>query len=229
MTSWATAIFPFENYAAEVDVVERVWRTRSVEDPTFISVAVPHWEMVFVRGDRAPRVFVRGPETRATLSEIPRDSEFVGVQFRVGVFAPNLPLACLVDRAVELRATSPTTVWLDGRNWEIPTFDNISIFLRRLRTSGLVVQDGLVEDAMVRSALEVSERTVQRRILRATGLSYGAIRQMRRAERVGELLQSGVSILDIVEIEGYADQAHLTRSIRRFLGVTPRELQRTRP
>jgi AraC-like DNA-binding protein len=38
-----------------------------------------------------------------------------------------------------------------------------------------------------------------------------------------------VSILDIVEIEGYADQAHLTRSIRRFLGVTPRELQRTRP
>jgi len=84
----------------------------------------------------------------------------------------------------------------------VPTFDNISIFLRRLRTSGLVVQDGLVEDAMVRSCAEVSEANRPTAHSARYRLSYGAIRQMRRAERVGELLQSGVSILDIVEIEG---------------------------
>jgi len=51
---------------------------------------------------------------------------------------------------------------------------------------------------------------------------------MRRAERVGELLQSGVSILDIVEIEatrpGSFDAVDPTLS----WGDTP-ELQRTRP
>jgi methylphosphotriester-DNA--protein-cysteine methyltransferase len=62
---------------------------------------------------------------------------------------------------------------------------------------------------------------VQRRFLRATGLTYGTIRQIERAERTAALLAAGASILDAVEIAGYSDQAHMTRSLQRFLGKTP--------
>jgi AraC-like DNA-binding protein len=65
---------------------------------------------------------------------------------------------------------------------------------------------------------------VQRRFLHATGLSYSTVRQIERAERAVELLSTGVSILDAVDIVGYSDQAHMTRSLRRFVGRTPGQL-----
>ncbi len=38
------------------------------------------------------------------------------------------------------------------------------------------------------------------------------------------LLQQGVSIVDTVDQAGYADQPHLTRSLKRFIGQTPAQL-----
>jgi AraC-like DNA-binding protein len=40
------------------------------------------------------------------------------------------------------------------------------------------------------------------------------------------LLRQGVPILDVVDGEGFSDQAHLTRSLKRFLGKTPRAIAR---
>jgi methylphosphotriester-DNA--protein-cysteine methyltransferase len=63
--------------------------------------------------------------------------------------------------------------------------------------------------------------SVERRVRRATGLTRTAIRQVRRAERAVELLSHGASIPETVRRAGCADQAHLTRSLRRFVGQTP--------
>ena len=57
--------------------------------------------------------------------------------------------------------------------------------------------------------------------MRATGLTRGAIRQIRRAERAVDLLGRGVPALDVVRLAGYADQPHLARSLQRFVGQTP--------
>jgi methylphosphotriester-DNA--protein-cysteine methyltransferase len=65
---------------------------------------------------------------------------------------------------------------------------------------------------------------VQRRFLRATGLTHGAVSQIERAHRAVALLRQGVSILDTVERAGYADQPHLTRSLKRLIGQTPAQL-----
>jgi AraC-like DNA-binding protein len=43
------------------------------------------------------------------------------------------------------------------------------------------------------------------------------------------LLTAGTSILDAVEIAGYSDQAHMTRSLQRFLGKTPGKLASGKP
>jgi len=61
-------------------------------------------------------------------------------------------------------------------------------------------------------------------VSRATGLTRGAIGQIRRAERAAELLCRGVPPLDVAGQVGYADQPHLTRSLKRFVGRTPSQI-----
>jgi hypothetical protein len=65
---WATTIFPFENRFEPSDFVERIWRTPAAPDKAMISVAVPHWHIVFVKGSHSrTRAIVRGPETKASI------------------------------------------------------------------------------------------------------------------------------------------------------------------
>jgi len=83
-----------------------------------------------------------------------------------------------------------------------------------------------VHDAVASAAAEahvpdLSPRSQERRVARATGLTRGAIRQIRRAEAAVDLLARGVPAVDVVGRAGYADQSHLTRSLRRFVGQTP--------
>jgi len=73
---------------------------------------------------------------------------------------------------------------------------------------------------------ELSPRSIQRRFLHATGLTQGSIRQIERARYATTLLQQGVSILDAVMRAGYADQPHLTRSLKCFIGKTPDQIIR---
>jgi methylphosphotriester-DNA--protein-cysteine methyltransferase len=65
---------------------------------------------------------------------------------------------------------------------------------------------------------------VQRRFLQATGLTQGTVFQIERARYATTLLKQGVSILDSVELAGYADQPHLTRSLKRYIGQTPAQI-----
>jgi methylphosphotriester-DNA--protein-cysteine methyltransferase len=67
-------------------------------------------------------------------------------------------------------------------------------------------------------------RSVQRRFLRATGLTRGTVDQIERARQTVTLLEQGVSIADAIYQAGYADQPHLTRSLKRFIGQTPRQI-----
>ena len=71
--------------------------------------------------------------------------------------------------------------------------------------SGLLVRDPVVEAALHGHLTDLSVRSVQRRFLRATGLTQSAIRQIERA-RAAALLEHGVSIFDTLDQAGYVDQ-----------------------
>lgn len=222
---WASTIFPIESRTISSDYVERIWRTRSVPEEAMIAVAVPHWQLVVEkRSTGQTSVFVRGPETKATFVDIPRDAEFLGIEFKLGAFMPELAVESLVDVNIQLETGSRNRVNLAGTGWEIPDFGNVEEFVRHLVENDVLVRDPLVEEAMRRAPVEVCERTVQRRFRRAVGLPFGTVRQIERAERTAALLMAGTSILDAVDIAGYSDQAHLTRALTRFLAKTPRDL-----
>jgi methylphosphotriester-DNA--protein-cysteine methyltransferase len=84
-----------------------------------------------------------------------------------------------------------------------------------------------VDSTLQGHAQDLSPRSVQRRFLRATGLTYGALTQIERAHEATALLEKGTPILDVVDQVGYADQPHLTRSLNRLMGRTPAEIIRS--
>lgn len=204
--------------------IEQAWQTRSEPEESFISVAVSHWVMVVTRQLGTARLTMRGPETKATAVAIPQEAEFFGIEFSLGSFMPGLPPGKLVDRSLTLPSATKTSFWLDGSEWELPGPGNADVFADRLVGAGLLVHDPVVTAALHGDVEGLSTRTVERRVLRATGLTRGAIGQIRRAERAAEMLCRGVSPSDVAGKAGYADQPHLTRSLKRFLGQTPSQI-----
>jgi AraC-like DNA-binding protein len=223
-SEYAAELFTFELRSSRSALIEQTWQTRSEPAPSFISVAASQWEMVVTRQRGTARLTVRGPETRATTAPIPADAEFFGIQFSLGTFMPGLPPGRLVDGSLTLPPAAGPTFWLDGAEWELPGPDNADVFAARLARAGLLAHDPVVPAALHGDAAGLSRRTVERRVARATGLTQGAIGQIKRAERAVELLRLGLSPLDVADRAGYADQPHLTRSVRRFAGRTPAQI-----
>lgn len=171
--------------------------------------------------DKGMTLTVRGPETCPTLASYAQGGEWFGISFKPCVLFPRLPVRDLVDRAVDLPNAGSRSFWLHGASWPFPDYDNADAFVDRLVHEGLLVHDPLVAAASEGHPTGISERSVQRRFVQATGLTQGTIRQISRARHAMALLQRGASILDTVHEAGYYDQPHLTRSLKRWLGQTP--------
>jgi len=209
---------------ADSPLIEMIWHSQSEQAGPFLSIATSRLELVVSHHEGQLYCSLRGPETHPTVAHCPPDGQWIGVQFKHGVFLPNLPISDLVDGEIKLPQASSRSFWLHGAAWEFPTFENIDTFIARLVQAGLLVCDPVVVSALQGHAIDLSPRTVDRRFLRATGLTHGAISQIQRAHHAVALLQQGVSILDTVELSGYADQPHLTRSLKRLIGQTPARL-----
>jgi hypothetical protein len=220
--------FNFEECATDSPFIERIWRTQSDCAGTFLSRAVSHWKMVVWHHAGQTRMTVRGPETLAHPADCPAEAEFVGIQFKLGSFMPQLAPGQLLNSELELPTATSRTFWLHGAAWEYPTFDNADVFVARLARADMLAHDSLVNAVLNGDAPRRSARTVQYRFQRATGLSYKAIQQIERARHAEMLLNRGVSIADTIFAAGYADQPHLTRALKRLLGQTPAQLARLR-
>jgi hypothetical protein len=204
---------------------ERIWHSRSHSGGAFISTAETHWEIVVTQDRRSTLLTVRGPETRATPAYCPPNTETMGIVFKPGAFMPKFPARMVMDRRdLNLPPAGSTSFWLDSSAWELPSYDNADTFVSRLVAAGLLVHDPLIEVALREQPPILSRRTVQRRFLRAIGLTHQGVFQIRRARQAAGLLQRGVSILDAVEQAGYADQPHMTRALKHFMGQTPAQI-----
>jgi AraC-like DNA-binding protein len=216
--------FTFENRPSDSPFVEQVWRTYSERDDTFLSRAGSNWEMVVWKYEGEARITVRGPETKAMLAETSADTEFFGIRFKLGTYMPHMPIHKLAGGAQTLPDATGEAFWLHDGVWQLPTFDNADTFVNRLMRAGLLVRDPVVETLMRGQQPDLSPRSLQYRFLHATGLTHNTARQIERAQRAVAMLQQGVSILDTVYDAGYFDQAHLTRSLKRFMGQTPAQI-----
>ena len=220
--------FTLEERPSDSSFVQAIWRHESERSESFISTAGTHWEMVMMRHKGQTTLTVRGPETKATPANVPADAEWLGITFKLGTFLPDFPPGGLLDRQdVNLSAGTGKSFWLSGTTWEFPTYENADTFVDRLVRAELLVRDPLVEHAMHEGPLDLSPRALQYRFQRATGLTRKAVQQIQRAWQATALLEQGYPILDTAYQLGYFDQAHLTNSLRRYMGQTPAQISQS--
>ena len=69
-----------------------------------------------------------------------------------------------------------------------------------------------------------SNRKLQRFTIDNFGMPPVQLRATARFHRAAKLIEQGVALADVATLAGYADQAHLTRSMRQIAGTTPARL-----
>ena len=208
--------------SSESPFVEKIWRSHSEGAGTFISIAQSRCQLVVTRQPGKMTLTVRGPETKATsLVEYPVDGEWVGILCKLGTFLPHLPAGELVDTTITLPEATAHSFWLNGAAWQFPDYENADTFVDRLVREGLLLHEPIVDAALQGHLPDVSLRCVQRRFLRAAGVTHSAARQIERARYATTLLRQGVTLVDTVYLAGYFDQPHLCRSLKHFIGETP--------
>ncbi len=218
--------FEFTERHSVSPFVNQVWCTRSEKSGTFFAPAVSHWEMVVTQQNGDMYLTVVGPQTQCTPAPAPEEATFLGIQFELGAFMPHLSPMQFVNSGEHLPNAGSKKFWLNGSAWEFPTYENVETFVKRLVQENILVFDKTVAKVLQDEPVYMSSRSVQRAFIRATGLSYRKIAQIERAQQAAALLQSGVTIQDTVAAAGYADQAHLTRTLKQMNGVTPAQIKR---
>jgi AraC-like DNA-binding protein len=217
-------VFDFDTRPSDSSFVQTIYQSRSSSGGSFTSIATSQWEMVVTKQRGKATLSLRGPETKALPAPIPEDAEFLGIIFKHGTFMPHLPGMKLVDEEIHLPETVKNSFQLFGDTWEFPNFENVEPFVARLIRKDLLTHDQVVEDVLRGKTQDLSLRSIQRRFLHVTGLTFKAIQQIERARQVLTLLQSGVPISETTYQTGYFDQSHLTRSVKRLLGQTPAQI-----
>lgn len=74
--------------------------------------------------------------------------------------------------------------------------------------------------------LGVAPRTLQRLLLAATGRPPSFWLMLVRARRAARALAGAASLAAVAHAHGYADQAHMSRDLGRWFGLTPTALRR---
>lgn len=213
--------------ASDSPFVERVWRCHSEGGGKFLAVASSHWEFVVTRLRGEVAVTLHGPETRAREVDCPADGEWFAIRFKAGTYMPALPVGKLLDgNDVNLAPAWRDRFRLGGESWQIPDFGNAEDFVARLARRDILRRDPAVAAALEGDEQAVTRRSTQRHFLYATGMTHSALRQIERARHATQLLREGMPPSDAAYAAGYFDQAHLTRSLRSLIGLTPARIAR---
>ena len=222
-------LFRIEEKPSNSPFIERIWRAKGERTGTFISQAKVCTEIVLTRYKGKTTITVRGPETKATFLDYQSvGAEFLGITFKLGAFMPHLLPKNLRDwRNVDLPEANGQSFWLNGSAWQFPNYENVDTFIARLVREDLLVTDPVIEAVLQGHSQALSIRSVQYHFLNATGLTMRKIQRITRARQAFDLLDQGVSILDAVYKAGYADQPHLTRSLKHFFGQTPNQVAKS--
>ncbi len=218
----------FNEAAVDQPMVQRVWWSTCEETTVFVSAVKTSSMIAFARNpDGVTTVHLRGPEQSSAAVDCEEGWDFFGVDLRVGAYLPPVPPLGLRDRQdAVLPTVASDRIVLDNREWEMPTAQNVDVFVSRLASAGLLVLDPLVDDIRHGERPRgMSERTAQLRFRRSVGLSRRKLDSIERARSAARLLVSGGSIADAISVGGYYDHPHLARAMRWATGQTPIELR----
>lgn len=229
-----------EPVAALRDAVRTVW-AQQIEEAPHVQRHLPTGGVeLHCRAGSLPRVI--GPLSEPLVEVLPAGETVVGVRFLPGMAAPwlGLPVSELVDQTVELDELwgRRDAVELAHRIADAPSMDAGALVVQRelvRRRAWCEEPDALVARAVqllmpwepgdVRTfgaQLAISPSQLRRRCLAAVGVGPKTLQRTLRFQGFVALVQAGAGSLSELSAEcGYADQAHMSREVRRLSGLQP--------
>lgn len=191
------------------------WRTQP---------ATEFWGLAFSPTPGGVAVELVGPAARTQHYELRAGDGFWGVELQAHVFLRAIPKSSF--ELVQTLPSTSDTFQLGGLEFAIPDEHGLGEVVDSLIGGGVLAAEPAVALALSGSG-NLNGRTLRRHMREVTGLNRQQIAGIARARSAFKLLSEGVEIGEVVELAGYSDQAHLTRSLRTLAGRTPREILST--
>jgi AraC-like DNA-binding protein len=209
--------------------IQSVWKARISGEGSHTLPARGSWDFIFVKNHNGLATMMIGPSKMATVSEYSEDeAEYFGIKLTPGFFPTHLN-ANVMLHAVQQLETRKSGVKIRDARIEIPTFDTAELFVDKLLQQTIFDTDLLVQSQLHQSEdSNISQRTIQRRFARSTGISKSHFQRIDQATLAQTLLLAGSSIADVAYQAGYYDQPHLIRSLKALKGFTPSQIQALR-
>lgn len=201
--------------------VRCAWSVNTTAGGWWTQPATEFWGLGFSSTANGIGVEVVGPAARPQRFEMQPGDRFWGVELQAHVFLRMLPKSSF--ELVQVLPSTSETFRLGERDYGIPEEHSLGSMVDELVAGGVLSTEPTVALALSGRGPQ-SGRTLRRQVLEVTGLNRQQIAGMARARDAFKLLSEGVGISEVVELAGYSDQAHLTRSLRALADRTPREI-----
>jgi AraC-like DNA-binding protein len=204
--------------------IQFVWRAHVEESGSFIDLAHDFWVLIFRTLHDETEVRLTGPVTESLPISYEAGQINWGIVFKAHVFIRDLPKKDMLNKSTTLPIVDKKSFRLGRHVIQLPTFDTAEEFVDGLVRRGILNANIEIAEALQVAAPPMSVRTLQRHHKRTTGLTQSQSQQVARARKAFILLQEGKSIVDAAFEAGYADQAHMTRSMKLLAGQTPGQI-----
>lgn len=205
------------------ELVEKIVHIRYSDD--FMDKTVPDgcWDFHFLRRQGKVSVYIAGAKTYPVKLPFQKNDDLLSVEFKPNAFLPHFPAITLLDCKTFL-PFEESYFLLGEERFEVPTFDTVEKFVHKMIKRHIMANNSVVEAVVKGKPYEVCQRSIQRHFRQATGMTWKHYQQIKRAHHAVQLIKDGKLLLDVAFEVGYADQSHMTRSLKKILGQTPHEI-----
>jgi AraC-like DNA-binding protein len=214
----------FEERGSDSPFVETITEGYTIGEGFSVRPAEYHWHLVLTKFEGKQHAIIAGPLMTSGLVNWTEGAEILWIRFKLGTYMPHLPPKALLEKETHLPEAANQSFWLHSQTWQFPDYENADTFIDWLVREELLQHDYVINAALNDQVQAIPERTLRHRFVKSTGMTQGYIRQIERANQAVGLLRQGYSILDTVFEAGYFDQAHLSKSLKQFIGRTPSQI-----
>ncbi len=198
--------------------VETIWQSTNITDGTYLATPDRSWDLItMIHKDGTRQMMLAGQATKPMQVPYLAGTSSVVISFAPSTYLPSYPSDTLIDSFEMLPVPDNEHFELAGHIFPFPTFEDAETLVEQMTEKGILKNDPVVGGEQ----LAHSDRTAQRHFTSTTGMSRKSLEQIERAQRAVSLLQKGKRPADAAADSGYSDQPHLTKSLKKIMGVSP--------
>lgn len=195
-------------------LVDRLWHMQEKEDGMYPLYATVQWGIVFSRIDAKNKVTLIGPRLKPEQIRYTTGEYFIGIVFHGDTELRGIDKIEMLNKVEPLQVVDQNTFIIANEAFSIPTYETLDKLAHDL------VERNIISAAPIAAS---SYRDTQRKFKKHIGLSPKQIKQASRVEQAIDLLSKQQAISAVALQTGFADQAHMTRDFKKFVGLTPSE------